>query len=65
MTAAIRQAKAILGAMGNPEEALKQIVSNNPAVRQAITRYGSVEGAVTALCEERGINPQEFMDALR
>ena len=61
----IRQAKAMLGAMQNPQAALTQIVNQNPIVNQVIRQYGSVDGAITALCNQKGINPQEFMDALK
>lgn len=65
MMAMIKQAKMALGAMNNPEAALTQIVNNNPIVKQTISQYGSVEGAVTALCKQKGINPHELIDALR
>lgn len=65
MMAMIKQAKTALSAMGNPEAALTQIANMNPAVRNAISQYGSVDGAITALCKQKGIDPQEFMAALR
>lgn len=65
MIAMIKQAKSVLGAMQNPQDALNQIVQSNPVVRQTINQYGSVEGAINALCQQKGINPQEFMDALK
>ena len=61
----IKQAKAMLGAMGNPQAVLTQIVNNNPMIRQIISQYGSVDGAITALCQQKGINPQELADALK
>ena len=60
-----KQAKAMLGAMQNPQAALTQIVNQNPIVNQVIRQYGSVDGAITALCNQKGINPQEFIDALK
>ena len=65
MIAMIKQAKVALGAMNNPQAALTQIVNQNPVVGQVIRQYGSVDGAITALCNQKGINPQEFMDALK
>ena len=65
MIAMIRQAKTMLGAMQNPQAALTQIVNQNPIVNQTIRQYGGVEGAITALCNQKGINVQEFMDALK
>lgn len=61
----IKQAKTILGSMNNPQAMLAQIVNQNPVVNQVIRQYGGVDGAITALCKQKGINPQEFMDALK
>lgn len=65
MIAMVKQAKTMLGAMQNPQAALMQIVNQNPIVNQVIKQYGSVDGAITALCNQKGINPQEFMEALK
>ena len=65
MITMIKQAKTILGAMQNPQAALTQIINNNPIVNQVIQQYGSVDGAITAICKQKGINPQEVMDALK
>ena len=42
-----------------------QIANSNPLVRQTIDQYGSVDGAINALCRQKGIDPQEFMNMLR
>ena len=65
LIAKIKQAKTMLGAMQNPQAALTQIVNQNPIVNQVIRQYGSIDGAITALCNQKGINPQEFIDALK
>ena len=65
MMAMIKQAKTALGAMQNPQAALMQIANNNPVVRQVISQYGSVDGAITALCNQKGIDTKEFLDALK
>ena len=65
LIAMAKQAKTMLGAMQNPQAALTQIVNQNPIVNQVIRQYGSVDGAITALCNQKGINPQEFLDALK
>ena len=65
MMAMIKQAKTVIAAMNNPETALMQMANSNPAVRQAISQYGSIEGAIAALCKQKGIDPQEFMNALK
>ena len=61
----IKQAKSVLGSMKNPEAMLNQLMQSNPMVNQVIRQYGSVDGAITALCRQKGINPQEFIDALK
>ena len=63
ITAMVRQAKAMLG--GNPQAVITEIVNRNPIVNQVIRQYGSVDGAITALCQQKGINPQEFFEALK
>ena len=65
MMAMIKNAKSILGAMKDPQAELTRIMQTNPAVKQVISQYGSVDGAITALCQQKGIDPQEFMDALK
>ena len=65
LIAMIKQAKAMLGSMQNPQAALTQMVNQNPIVNQVIKQYGSVDGAITALCNQKGINPQEFIEALK
>ena len=65
LIARIKQAKSILGSMQNPQAMITQMVNQNPIVRQTIEQYGGVEGAITALCQQKGINPQEFIDALK
>ena len=61
----IKQAKAALGSVSNPEAMLTQIVNNTPIVKRTIAQYGSVDNAINALCQQKGIDPQEFMAALR
>ena len=65
LIAMAKQAKAMLGAVNNPQAALNQFVTQHPVINQVIRQYGSVDGAITALCQQKGINPQEFMDALK
>ena len=64
MMGMIKQAKTMLTAMRDPQ-AIVRMAQSNPAVQQAIHQYGSVEGAITALCQQKGIDPREFMDALK
>ena len=61
----IKQAKQMMSAIQNPQMALNQILQSNPQINQVISQYGSVDGAINALCQQQGINYQEFMDALK
>ena len=65
MMAMIKQAKTVIGNIQNPQMMINQLVQQNPVVSQVISQYGSVDGAINALCQQKGINPREFMDALR
>ena len=61
----IRQAKAMLGAIQNPQLAINQILQSNPQINQVISQYGGVDGAINALCSQQGIPVNEFLDALK
>ena len=61
----IKQVKQILGSVQNPNVMLNQILQQNPQVNQIISQYGSVDGAINALCQQQGISVQEFYDALK
>ena len=61
----IKQAKAMLGAIQNPQLAINQILQQNPQINQVISQYGGVDGAINALCQQHGIPVNEFMDALK
>ena len=61
----IKQAKALMGMMNGQQFDLNRIIQQNPVVQETITRYGSVDGAIQALCQQKGIDYHEFMDALK
>ena len=61
----IKQAKQMMSTIQNPQLAINQILQNNPQINQAISQYGSVDGAINALCAQQGLSVQEFMDALK
>ena len=64
MMAQIKQAKTALGAMSGQVN-VNQILQQNPQVQQLIGACGSVDGAIRAACQQKGIDYQEFMDALK
>lgn len=55
----------MMSTIQNPQLAINQILQNNPQINQAISQYGSVDGAINALCAQQGLSVQEFMDALK
>ena len=61
----IRQAKQIMQAVQNPQAMINQIIQQNPQVNQIISQFGSVDGAINALCAQQGISVNELMDALK
>ena len=65
MLGQVRQMIAMAKSVQNPQAMLQQIVNQNPIVQQTIQQYGSVENAVSALCQQRGIDPQEIMNMLK
>lgn len=63
-----KQAMQAISAMQNPQQALQQMFQNNPkygeAMRVLNSFNGDVNGAITALCQQKGIDKDEFMRAL-
>ena len=55
----------MLNSMGNPSAVINQALQNNPQVQQMINQYGGINGAINAICQQKGINPQELADALK
>ena len=65
MMTQIKQAKAMMQALNGQTIDLNRILQQNPQVNQIIQQYGSVDGAISALCQQKGIDYQEFMNALK
>ena len=63
-----RQSLQALNAMQNPQQALQQMIQSNPQYGEALkvlNNYnGDINGAINALCAQRGIDPNAFMQAL-
>ena len=55
----------MFSAMQNPQMMLNQLMNQNPQVQQIINQYGGVDGAIRAVCQQKGIDYQEFIDALK
>ena len=65
MIAQIKQAKQVMGAMNGQSIDLNRILQQNPQVQQLIGACGSVDGAIRAVCQQKGVDYPEFMDALK
>jgi hypothetical protein len=61
----IKQAKSVISNIQNPQMMINQLVQQNPIVGQVISQYGGVDGAINALCKQKGINPYELLEALK
>ena len=65
MIAQIKQAKAMLNMLGGQQIDINRILQQNPQVQQVISTYESVDGAIQAVCKQKGIDYQEFVDAMK
>ena len=65
MIAQIKQAKSMMSMLSGQQINLNSIIQQNPQVQQIISQYGSVDGAIRGVCEQKGIDYHEFMDALK
>ena len=65
MIAQIKQAKQVMGAMNGQQINLNSILQQNPQVQQLIGACGSVDVAIRAACQQKGIDYQEFMEAMK
>ena len=65
----IKQMMSMVRSAGNPQAMLQSLAQNNPQVRQAMDVIqqagGDPQRAFYALCEQKGINPQQILDALK
>ena len=65
MMAQIKQAKQVMGAMSGQQIDLNRILQQNPQVQQLIGACGSVDGAIRMACQQKGIDYNEFADAMK
>lgn len=65
----IKSMMQMMKSAGNPQMMLQQMMSQNPQIRQAIQYVndngGNAEKAFYKLAAEKGINPDEILQALR
>ena len=65
MISQIKQAKSLIGAMNGQQINLNSILQQNPQLQQLINTCGSVDGALRAVCQQKGIDYQEISEALK
>ena len=65
----IRQMLGMVRSASNPQAMLQTLAQSNPQLRQVmdvVQRSGNdPQRAFYALCEQKGINPQQIIDALK
>lgn len=65
----IKNMMQMMRSTGNPQMMLQQMMSQNPQIRQAIqyvnNNGGNAEKAFYKLAAEKGINPDEILQALK
>ena len=60
----VKQAKQLMRATQNPQAFLNAIIQRNPQVNSIISQYGSIDGAINAICKQQGIDVNEFMNVI-
>ena len=65
----IRNMMQMIRGAQNPQAMMNMMVQNNPNLRQAMDLIqksgGSPEKAFYTLCQQRGIDPQQILNALK
>ena len=62
----VKQMMNMIRSAGNPQMMVQNMLSQNPQVSNLINQYGGdPQRAFYALCEQKGVNPQEFIKALK
>ena len=66
MMSNIKQMMSFVKASRNPQAAIEQLAKSNPQVQQALQLAGSdPKAAFYALAKQRGINPDDILNALK
>lgn len=65
----IKSMMQMLKSAGNPQMMLQQMISQNPQIRQAVQYVndngGNAEKAFYRLAKEKGVNPNDILQALK
>ena len=62
----IKQLKQTLQAVNNPQALLNQLMSQNPQLAQLVNMAnGDYNQVINSICRSKGIDPQEFYEALK
>lgn len=64
-----KQVMRMINSANNPQMALQQMMQSNPKYAEAMNIIngfnGDINSAITSLCKQKGIDPNEFMNALK
>ena len=65
----IKQMLGMVRSASNPQAMMNMLMQNNPNLRQAMDLVqqsgGDPQKAFYALCEQKGVDPQRILDALK
>ena len=65
----VRQMMQMVQSAGNPSAMLQMLAQQNPQVRQAMSIIqqagGDPQRAFYAMCQQRGVDPQQIINALK
>ena len=62
----IKQAWGLLKNAGNPQAMLQQMMNNNPQIQQLVNAAGGdPKAAFYKLAEQKGVDPNEIINALK
>lgn len=65
----IKNMMQMMKSAGNPQMMLQQMISQNPQIRQAVQYVndngGNAEKAFYRLAKEKGVNPNDILQALK
>ena len=69
MNPQVKQLMQTVQMASNPQTAIQQLMSTNPAMKQAIeyvnANGGNPKDAFYKLAKERGVNPEEILNSLK
>ena len=68
MTKKFQQIGQAIKTIKNPQEAINNLLANNPGIQQvneAVQKYGSAENAFNTIAKQMGYDPIQLMNMLK